>query len=105
MSQLSSQTALGGGLQEDRPFLVSAGSNFQTVMSISEAAGSYYISPAGQSGHPLSQFYDNLFPSWIQGEYLTMSTDLSLARGGASGISRLTPATSDNPRMSEGQSE
>lgn len=93
------------GVVEDRPFLVSAGSNFQAVMSISEAAGSYYISPAGQSGHPLSRFYDNLFPSWIQGEYLAMSTDLSLARGGASGISRLTPATSDNPRMSEGQSE
>ena len=93
------------GVEEDRPFLVSAGSNFQAVMSISGAAGSYYISPAGQSGHPLSRFYDNLFPSWIQGEYLAMSTDLSLARGGASGISRLTPATSDNPRMSEGQSE
>ncbi len=93
------------GVVEDRPFLVSAGSNFQAVMSISEASGSYYISPAGQSGHPLSRFYDNLFPSWIQGEYLAMSTDLSLARGGASGISRLTPATSDNPRMSEGQSE
>jgi penicillin amidase len=93
------------GVEEDRPFLVSAGSNFQAVMSISEAAGSYYITPAGQSGHPLSRFYDNLFPSWIQGEYLAMSTDLSLARGGASGTSRLTPATSDNPRMSEGQSE
>ena len=93
------------GVEEDRPFLVNAGSNFQAVMSISEEAGSYYIAPAGQSGHPLSRFYDNLFLSWIQGEYLAMSTDLSLARGGASGISRLTPATLDSPRMSEGQSE
>ena len=93
------------GVEEDRLFLVNAGSNFQAVMSISEEAGSYYITPAGQSGHPLSRFYDNLFPSWVQGEYRAMSTDLSLARGGASGISRLTPATSDNPRMSEGRSE
>ena len=93
------------GVEEDRPFLVNAGSNFQAVMSISEEAGSYYITPAGQSGHPLSRFYDNLFPSWVQGEYRAMSTDLSLARGGASGISRLTPSTSDNPRMSEGRSE
>ena len=93
------------GFEEDGPFLVNAGSNFQAVMSISEEAGSYYIAPAGQSGHPLSRFYDNLFLSWIQGEYLAMSTDLSLARGGASGFSRLTPATSVSPRMSEGQSE
>ena len=93
------------GFEEDRPFLVNAGSNFQAVMSISEEAGSYYITPAGQSGHPLSRFYDNLFPSWVQGEYRAMSTDLSLARGGASGISRLIPATSDSPRMSEGQNE
>jgi penicillin G amidase len=93
------------GFEEDGPFLVNAGSNFQAVMSISEEAGSYYIAPAGQSGHPLSRFYDNLFLSWIQGEYLAMSTDLSLARGGASGFSRLTPATSVSPRTSEGQSE
>ena len=93
------------GFEEGRPFLVNAGSNFQAVMSISEEAGSYYITPAGQSGHPLSRFYDNLFPSWVLGEYRAMSTDLSLARGGASGISRLIPATSDSPRMSEGQNE
>jgi penicillin amidase len=30
-------------------------------MSFSEEAGSYFIAPAGQSGHPLSRFYENLW--------------------------------------------
>ena len=80
---------------DDLPFATSAGTNFQAVMSFSEEAGSYFIAPAGQSGHPLSRFYENLFPMWMQGKYLAMSTDLSLARGGAVGTSRLSPVSSD----------
>lgn len=80
---------------DDLPFATSAGTNFQAVMSFSEEAGSYFIAPAGQSGHPLLRFYENLFPMWMQGKYLAMSTDLSLARGGAVGTSRLSPVSSD----------
>ena len=80
---------------DDLPFATSAGTNFQAVMSFSEEAGSYFIAPAGQSGHPLSRFYENLFPMWMQGKYLAMSTDLSLARGGAVGTSRLSPVSYD----------
>jgi penicillin amidase len=83
---------------DDRPFATSAGTNFQAVMSLSEESGSYFIAPAGQSGHPLSGFYENLFPKWMQGEYLMMTTDLSLARGGAVGISRLSPASTDRSK-------
>ncbi|RKF12490.1 penicillin amidase [Roseovarius spongiae] len=76
---------------ENDPFDSKAGTNFQTVMSLSEEGGSYFIAPAGQSGHPFSRFFENLFPMWTQGEYLVMSTDLSLARGGAVGEARLSP--------------
>ena len=46
---------------DDRPFAPSGGTNFQAVMSFSEEAGSYFIAPAGQSGHPLSRFYEKPF--------------------------------------------
>lgn len=88
----------------DRPFATSAGTNFQAVMSFSEEAGSYFIAPAGQSGHPLSRFYENLFFMWMQGKYLTMSTDLSLARGGAVGTSRLSPVSVDTPTIQNDRS-
>ena len=88
----------------DRPFAASAGTNFQAVMSFSEEAGSYFIAPAGQSGHPLSRFYENLFLMWMQGKYLTMSTDLSLARGGAVGTSRLSPVSVDTPTIQNDRS-
>lgn len=89
----------------DRPFATSAGTNFQAVMSFSEEAGSYFIAPAGQSGHPLSRFYENLFPMWMQGKYLPMSTDLSLARGGAVGTSRLSPVSVDGPAIQHDRSQ
>ena len=89
----------------DRPFAASAGTNFQAVMSFSEEAGSYFIAPAGQSGHPLSRFYENLFPMWMQGKYLPMSTDLSLAQGGAVGTSRLSPVSVDGPAIQHDRSQ
>jgi penicillin amidase len=61
-----------------RPFVSNAGTNFQAVMSLSDESGSYFITPAGQSGHPLSKFYENLFPKWMQGEYIMMSTVLNV---------------------------
>lgn len=88
----------------DRPFATSAGTNFQAVMSFSEEAGSYFIAPAGQSGHPLSRFYENLFLMWMQGKYLPMSTDLSLAQGGAVGTSRLSPVSVDGPTIQNDRS-
>jgi len=90
---------------DDRPFVSSAGTNFQAVMSFSEESGSYFIAPAGQSGHPLSRFYENLFPMWMQGNYLTMSTDLSLAQGGAAGTSRLSPISTDSSAKKQDRSQ
>jgi penicillin amidase len=89
---------------DDSPFTSSAGTNFQAVMSFSEGSSSYFIAPAGQSGHPLSRFYENLFPMWMQAKYLAMSTNLSLARGGAAGTSRLSPVSVDSPTRQQDRS-
>lgn len=88
----------------DRPVASSVGTNFQAVMSFSDESLSYFITPAGQSGHPLSRFYDNLFPRWMQSKYLVMSTDLSLARGGAVGTSRLSPLSAYSRAVKQGRS-
>ena len=78
----------------DRPFDTRYGSNFQAVMSLADANSSRYIIPAGQSGHPLSRFYDNMLLLWTQGDFLNMSTDVGVARGAAAGVARLFPSTS-----------
>ena len=75
----------------DRPFVSSTGSNFQAIMSMSEDMASYFLLPAGQSGHPMSPFFDNFFQIWSQNEYLTMTSDLAAARSGSVGLSRLSP--------------
>ena len=91
--------------QTDRPLTSRAGSNFLAVMSFSEENDSFFIVPAGQSGHPLSRFYENMFSRWVQGDYLLMTTDLSLARGGAVGISRLSPAFADSSTKSDARKQ
>ncbi|WP_306114961.1 MULTISPECIES: penicillin acylase family protein [unclassified Roseovarius] len=78
----------------DRLFDTRYGSNFQAVMSLADANSSRYIIPAGQSGHPLSRFYDNMLLLWTQGDFLNMSTDVGVARGAAAGVARLFPSTS-----------
>ncbi|MGK7296862.1 MAG: penicillin acylase family protein [Candidatus Wenzhouxiangella sp. M2_3B_020] len=81
---------------EANPFESRSGTNFQAVMTLGEGPASYFIAPAGQSGHPLSRFYDNLFSRWKQADYLEMSSDLSIARSAAAGLSRLTPLPRTN---------
>ena len=78
-------------LWDETPFDARRGTNFQAVMSLAENDDTYFITPAGQSAHPFSRFYDNLFSRWMRGEYLIMTTDLSIARSAAAGLSRLSP--------------
>jgi len=73
------------------PFRSRHGSNFQAVMSFSEENASRFITPAGQSGHPLSRYYDNFLARWALGDYLTMITNVALAKGAAAGNNRLSP--------------
>ncbi|MGR3722554.1 penicillin acylase family protein [Abyssibius alkaniclasticus] len=73
------------------PYTNVNGAGFRMVVNLSNPDSSLYIAATGQSGHILSRFYDDMNQLWRQGEYLQMSLDPTQARGGAVGISNLTP--------------
>ena len=74
------------------PFLNTHGAAYRGVYDFADPDSSLFVISTGQSGHPLSRFYDNLSRLWRQGEYVTMSLDPSLARAASVGVTFLTPA-------------
>ena len=77
---------------EPDPFLNVHGAGYRGVYDFADPDSSVFITATGQSGHPLSQFYDDLGELWRRGEYIPMSLDPELARAGAVGITELVPA-------------
>ncbi|MBI1217896.1 MAG: penicillin acylase family protein [Rhodobacteraceae bacterium] len=75
------------------PYLDVHGAGYRGVYDFADPDSSVFITATGQSGHPLSRFYDDLGELWRRGEYIPMSLDPGLARAGAVGITELTPAT------------
>jgi len=75
------------------PFQNVHGAGYRGVYDFADPDSSVYITSTGQSGHPLSRFYDNLGELWRRGEYIPMSLDADLARAAAVGITRLEPVT------------
>ncbi|ULB09689.1 penicillin acylase family protein [Cereibacter azotoformans] len=73
------------------PYENVAGAGYRGVYDFADPDSSVFISSTGQSGHPLSRFYDNLGELWRRGEYIPMSLDPALARAAAVGITRLDP--------------
>ena len=73
------------------PYTNVNGAGFRMVVNLSNPDSSLYIAATGQSGHILSRYYDDMNQLWRQGEYLQMSLDPTQARGGAAGITNLTP--------------
>ena len=65
---------------------------FRAVIDFADPDSSVYIISTGQSGHPFSEHYDDLAQLWRRGEYIPMSLDPQLARGGAVGVTTLSPA-------------
>lgn len=65
---------------------------YRGVYDFADPDSSVFIISTGQSGHPLSRFYDDQSELWRRGEYIPMSLDPALARAAAVGITRLTPA-------------
>ncbi|MFK5997677.1 MAG: penicillin acylase family protein [Rhodobacterales bacterium] len=65
---------------------------YREIVDFSDPDSSLYIISTGQSGHPFSRHYDDMAQLWRRGEYIPMSLDPKLARGGAVGITTLTPA-------------
>ncbi len=76
----------------DNPYLNVHGGGYRGVYDFADPDSSVFISATGQSGHPLSRFYDDLSELWRRGEYIPMSLDPDLARAAAVGITHLEPA-------------
>lgn len=73
------------------PFLNVHGAGYRGVYDFADPDSSVFITSTGQSGHPLSRFYDNLGELWRRGEYIPMSLDTGLAKAAAVGITKLQP--------------
>ncbi len=76
----------------DSPYQNVHGGGYRGVYDFADPDSSVFITATGQSGHPLSRYYDDLAELWRRGEYIPMSLDLDLARAAAVGITTLTPA-------------
>ena len=76
----------------DNPYLNVSGGGYRGVYDFADPDSSVFITATGQSGHPLSGFYDDLSELWRRGDYIPMSLDPDLARAAAVGITHLVPA-------------
>ncbi|MES2667310.1 MAG: penicillin acylase family protein [Pseudomonadota bacterium] len=74
------------------PYANVHGAGYRGVYDFADPDSSVFILSTGQSGHPLSRFYDDMSELWRRGEYIPMSLDPELARAAAVGITTLTPA-------------
>ena len=77
---------------EPDPFLNVHGAGYRGVYDFADPDSSVFITATGQSGHPLSRYYDDLGELWRRGEYIPMSLVPDLARAGAVGVTKLVPA-------------
>ena len=73
------------------PFLNVQAATYRGVYDFADPESSVFITSTGQSGHPLSKYYDDLGELWRRGEYIPMTLDPDLARAGAIGITTLLP--------------
>ncbi len=78
----------GGGPQ---PFANVHAAGYRGIYDMADPDASLFVLSTGQSGHPLSRYYDNLGELWRRGEYIPMSLDVDLARAAAVGVTRLEP--------------
>ncbi|MFT5968615.1 MAG: penicillin amidase, partial [Yoonia sp.] len=74
-----------------KPFRNVHAAGYRGVYDFADPDSSVFVSATGQSGHPLSRYYDNLGELWRRGEYIPMSLDPALARAAAVGTTVLTP--------------
>ena len=73
------------------PFQNVHAAGYRGVYDFADPDSSVFVTATGQSGHPLSRYYDNLGELWRRGEYIPMSLDPALARAAAVGVTVLTP--------------
>jgi len=74
------------------PFQNVKAAGYRGVYDFADPDSSVFIISTGQSGNPLSRYYDNQGELWRRGEYIPMSLDPDLARAAAVGVTVLRPA-------------
>ena len=77
--------------REPNPYQNVHSAGFRGVFDFSDPDNSVFVISTGQSGHFLSQHYDDLSLLWRRREYIPMSLDPAHARAGADGTTVLTP--------------
>ena len=77
---------------EQASFVQTHGSTYRAIYDLSDLDRSLYIQIPGQSGNPLSPFYDNFVQPWRDIDYIPMTTDRSDYGAGAIGTLLLIPA-------------
>jgi len=73
------------------PFQNVKAAGYRGVYDFADPDSSVFIISTGQSGNPLSRYYDNLGELWRRGEYIPMSLDPDLARAASVGVTFLRP--------------
>ncbi len=77
--------------EDPNPFQNVHAAGYRGVYDFADPDSSVFITATGQSGHPLSRYYDNLGELWRRGEYVPMSLDPALAQAAAVGVTVLKP--------------
>ncbi|PZQ49227.1 MAG: penicillin acylase family protein [Rhodovulum sulfidophilum] len=78
----------GGG---PAPYRNVHAAGLRAVYDFSDPDSSVFVIATGESGHPLSRYYDDLSGLWRRGEYIPMVLDPDRARAGAIGTTLLIP--------------
>ena len=77
---------------DQAPFRQTHGSTFRAIYDLSDLDRSLYIQIPGQSGNPLSLYYDNFVQTWRDTEYIPMTTARRDYAAGARRTLILSPA-------------
>ncbi|OUD10855.1 penicillin acylase family protein [Marivivens niveibacter] len=78
---------------ENAPFTNVHAAGYRGVYDLADPDSSVFIISTGQSGHPLSRYYDDMGELWRRGEYIPMSLDPTLARAAAVGVTYFEPTS------------
>ena len=75
----------------DWPFAQSHGAGYRAVYDLANPERSVFVISTGQSGNPLSPYYEDYATPWSDGRYLPMLTDRATVEENALGTLVLTP--------------
>ncbi|MDA0261656.1 MAG: penicillin acylase family protein [Proteobacteria bacterium] len=81
-----------GITNKKEPFAQIHGASFRAIYDLDDLNRSLYVHTTGQSGNPLSSFFDNLVRPWRDIDYIPMTTERRDYSAGSPGTLVLTPS-------------